>query len=69
MQYAAELTRPTPEGTSSGLIQLIGQASVVFVFGMEATRQSDGSFTASLMGAMVLLFVAALASTRLEEPH
>lgn len=67
MQYAAEVTSPTPEGTSSGLIQLVGQASVVFVFAMEATKLSDGSFVASLMGAMVLLFVAALASSRLEE--
>jgi MFS family permease len=31
MQYAAEITQPTPEGTSNGLIQLFGQASVVFV--------------------------------------
>ena len=69
MQYAAEITRPTPEGTSSGLIQLVGQASVVFVFAMEATKRADGSFTASLMGAMVLLFVAAAASTQLEEAH
>ena len=27
MQYAAEVTYPTPEGTSNGLIQLFGQAS------------------------------------------
>lgn len=67
MQYAAEITRPTPEGTSSGLIQLVGQASVVFVVLMEATRLPDGSFVASLMAAMVMLFVAAIASTRLEE--
>ena len=31
MQYAAEVTRPTPEGTSNGLIQLFGQAAVVVV--------------------------------------
>ena len=31
MQYAAEVTYPTPEGTSNGLIQLFGQASVIFV--------------------------------------
>ena len=67
LQYAAELTRPTPEGTSSGLIQLVGQASVVFVFGMEATKLPDGSFSTSLMLAMVLLFVAAFGASRLEE--
>ena len=67
MQYAAEITRPTPEGTSSGLIQLIGQGSVVFVFGMEATKLPDGSFSTSLILAMVLIVIAGLASTRLEE--
>lgn len=67
MQYGAEVTRPTPEGTSSGLIQLVGQASVVFVVLMEETKLANGSFVASLMGAMVLLFVAAFASSRLEE--
>ena len=67
MQYGAEVTRPTPEGTSSGLIQLVGQASVVFVVLMEETRLADGSFVPSLMGAMVLLFLAAFASSRLEE--
>jgi MFS family permease len=67
MQYAAEITRPTPEGTSSGLIQLVGQASVVFVVLMEATKLPDGSFVASLMAAMVMLLLAAIASTRLEK--
>jgi hypothetical protein len=57
----------TPEGTSSGLIQLVGQGSVVFVFGMEATKQADGSFSTSLLLAMVLIIAAGLASTRLEE--
>ena len=45
MQYAAEVTHPTPEGTSNGLIQLFGQASVVFVYIMAALQTPDGSFT------------------------
>src|SRR5215210_8121412 len=49
MQYAAEVTQPTPEGTSNGLIQLFGQASVVFVYIMEALRRPDGSFTPALL--------------------
>ncbi len=40
MQYAAEITQPTPEGTSNGLIQLFGQASVIFVYIMEAPEKS-----------------------------
>lgn len=56
MQYSAEVTFPTPEGTLNGLIQLFGQASVVFVYIMEAFRAPDGSFTfALLFGALSLL--------------
>src|SRR5512147_2068521 len=47
MQYAAEITFPTPEGTSNGLIQLFGQAAVVFVYIMDALKSPDGSFTTS----------------------
>lgn len=45
MQYAAEITYPTPEGTSNGLVQLFGQGTVVFVYIMEAMKSADGSFT------------------------
>ncbi len=56
MQYSAEKTYPTPEGTLNGLIQLFGQASVVFVYIMEAFRAPDGSYTnALLFGAAMLL--------------
>ncbi len=67
MQYAAEVTRPTPEGTSNGLIQLFGQASVVFVYVMQALRSADGSFTLALLLAMGLLLVSGLAVTQMEE--
>ena len=68
MQYAAEITQPTPEGTSNGLIQLFGQASVVFVYIMEALKSSDGSFTPSLLLAVGLLLVSAAIITRLHDP-
>jgi MFS family permease len=68
MQYAAELTFPTPEGTSNGLIQLFGQASVVFVYIMEALRSGDGSFTPSLLLSLVLIVVSALIITRMKDP-
>jgi MFS family permease len=68
IQYAAEITHPTPEGTSNGLIQLFGQASVVFVYGMEATKASDGSFTPSLLIATALLILSVLLSTQLPDP-
>jgi MFS family permease len=67
MQYAAEVTRPTPEGTSNGLIQLFGQASVVFVYIMEAVKTPDGSFTPALLLAIGLIFVSILLISQMEE--
>jgi len=64
LQYAAEVTFPTPEGTSSGLVQLCGQCSVVFVYIMAALKSAGGSFTRSLLLAVGLLLLAALAMTR-----
>jgi MFS family permease len=68
MQYATEVTRPTPEGTSNGLIMLCGQVSVVFVYAMEALRGEGGSFTLSLLISAGLLVAASLLALRLVEP-
>jgi len=67
MQYAAEVTQPTPEGTSNGLIQLFGQASVGFVYIMEALKTSDGSFTPALLLAIGLLVLSALLVTQMKD--
>ena len=69
MQYAAEVTQPTPEGTSNGLIQLFGQASVVFVYVMQALKTSNGSFTPALLLAIGLLVVSALLVTQMKDPQ
>ncbi|HVN55051.1 MAG TPA: MFS transporter [Anaerolineaceae bacterium] len=66
-QYAAELTYPAPEGTSNAMLTLAGQISVVFIFGMEALRNPDGSFTTSLLILTGCVAVAALLITRLPE--
>ena len=68
MQYAAEITQPTPEGTSNGLIQLFAQASVVFVYIMEAMKSPNGAFTPALVLAIGLMLFSALLVTQLEEP-
>jgi MFS family permease len=68
MEYAAEITYPTPEGTSNGLIQLFGQAAVVYVYIMAAMRTKDGSFTLSLLFAVLLLIVCAFIVARLKDP-
>jgi MFS family permease len=67
MQYAAEITHPTPEGTSNGLIQLFGQASVVFVLIMDVMKTSDDSFTPSLLLAVALLGASVLIITQLRD--
>jgi MFS family permease len=69
MQYAAEVTHPTPEGTSNGLIQLFGQASVVFVYIMAALKTTNGSFTPALLLAIGLLVLSTLLVTQMKDPQ
>ncbi len=69
MQYAAEITYPTPEGTSNGLIQLFGQGAVVFVYIMEAMKTASGSFTPSLLLALALLVISAGLVTQMKDPE
>lgn len=60
MQYVAEVTYPTPEGTSNGLIQLIGQASVVFVYIMEALKTGEGDFLPAMLVCVAMIFIGAM---------
>ena len=69
MQYAAEITHPTPEGTSNGLMQLTGQGAVVFVYIMEALKTSSGSFTPALLLAIGLLIVSTVFVTQMKDPQ
>ena len=57
-QYVAEITHPAPEGTSNGLLNLAGQASVVFIYGMEILKDKDGSFRASLLALLGLMVLS-----------
>ncbi len=66
-QYAAEITYPAPEGTSNGLLNLAGQASVVFIFAMEAFKGGDGSFTSSLVIMVVLMIISSFLISVLKE--
>jgi len=68
MQYAAEITRPTPEGTSNGIIQFFGQASVVFVYLMEALKTKNGSFTPAILLALLLMFLSLIFIIFLKDP-
>jgi len=66
-QYAAEITHPAPEGTSNGLLNLAGQASVVFIYAMEAFKGGDGSFTLSLLIMVVLMIFSSFLISILKE--
>ena len=68
-QYGAEIGRPTPEGTSNGLLLLMGQISgIAFIIGMDSFKMpATGSMTPSLVALIVLMGVALLVATRLHE--
>lgn len=69
MQYATEITQPTPEGTSNGLVQLAGQLSVVFVYIMDALKTPDGSYTPALLLSAGLLVIGAFIVFQMKDPQ
>jgi cyanate permease len=68
-QYGAEIAYPSPEGTSNGLLLLMGQISgILFILGMDMFKSpATGSMTASLVILMALLFIAFGLGTSLRE--
>ncbi len=68
MEYVAEVTRPTPEGTSQGMLQLAGQCSVAVVYLMTALKSGSGSYTLPLLLSVGLLVLAAAGVARLHDP-
>jgi len=68
-QYGAEATYPAPEGTSNGLLLLMGQVSgIAFIFGMDAFKsKSTGSMTAPLVVLIALLGASLILCLRLRE--
>ena len=55
-QFAAEVTRPVPEGTTNGLIVMSGQLSgIIFIFGMDMFKDPvTGSMTTILLALLAL---------------
>ncbi len=70
-QYGAEITYPTPEGTSNGLLLLMGQISgIIFIFAMDSLKSpSTGSMTFSLVVLIGLMVLGLLLGSRLKEPR
>lgn len=68
-QYGAEIAYPAPEGTSTGLLLLMGQISgIVFIFGMDSFKSpGTGSMTPSLVVLIGLMVLSLLLCTRLRE--
>jgi MFS family permease len=68
-QYGAEITYPASEGTSNGILLLMGQISgIAFIFGMDSFKDSlSGSMTNPLIVLISLMVLSLLISTRLKE--
>ncbi|HEX7412208.1 MAG TPA: MFS transporter [Bacteroidales bacterium] len=68
-QYGAEITYPASEGTSNGMLLLMGQISgIAFIFGMDSFKSSiSGSMTNPLIVLIGLMVLSLLLSTRLRE--
>jgi hypothetical protein len=68
-QYGAEITYPVPEGTSNGLLLLMGQISgIIFIFAMDALKSpSNGSMSVPLLALVGLILVGLVLSLRLKE--
>ena len=68
-QYGAEVTHPTPEGTSNGLLLLMGQISgIVFILGLDMFKsQETGSMTLPLTVLIGLMVLSLLFCIRLRE--
>ena len=68
-QYGAEITYPTPEGTSNGLLLLMGQISgIIFILGMDSFKAAEtGSMTTPLTVLIGLMVLSLLLATKLKD--
>ncbi|MCO6453541.1 MAG: MFS transporter [Caldilineales bacterium] len=68
-QYGAEVTYPAPEGTSNGLLLLMGQVSgIAFILGMDIFKSPEtGSMTMPLTVLIGLMLLSFLLCTKLRD--
>ncbi|HUX95306.1 MAG TPA: MFS transporter [Bacteroidales bacterium] len=68
-QYGAEITYPASEGTSNGMLLMMGQISgIAFIFGMDSFKDpGTGSMTRSLVLLIGLMIISILMSLTLKE--
>jgi MFS family permease len=68
-QYGAEITYPASEGTSNGMLLMMGQVSgIAFIFAMDSLKSKEtGSMTNSLIFLIGLMIISILISMWLKE--
>lgn len=68
-QYGAEITYPASEGSSNGLLLMMGQISgIAFIFGLDIFKSNvDGSMSNPLQVLIGLMVISLIVSTRLKE--
>lgn len=68
-QYGAEITYPAPEGTSNGILLLMGQVSgIAFILGMDSFKSpATGSMTMPLLVLIGLLVICLIFGIQLKE--
>lgn len=68
-QYGSEIAYPAPEGTSTGILMMMGQISgIFFIFGMDALKSSStGSMTLSMNLLIILMILTIAVSINLKE--
>lgn len=68
-QYGAEIAYPAPEGTSNGILMMMGQISgIIFIFGMDALKSSrTGSMTMPMNALILLMLLTAVICSKLKE--
>lgn len=69
-QYGAEIAFPAPEGTSSGILMMMGQISgIIFIFGMDALKTSKtDSMTIPMNILIILMLLTVILCVKLKEP-
>ena len=68
-QYGAEIAYPVPEGTSYGILMMMGQISgILFIYLMDAFRSSaSGTMTLSLIVLTLMILAAFFIASKLKE--
>ena len=63
------MTRPTPEGTSNGLLIMVGQLSgIIFIFGMDMFKDAKtGSMTTILLVLLIFKLCNVFLASRLKD--